>query len=77
MHLNQEHSTMPYQSTMQYRITYRDTTSKNTETIIVGGIRAVHALIDYANRWHDEIILIEERERRTRTWKTTTITQEN
>jgi hypothetical protein len=68
---------MPYQSPMQYRITYRDITSKNTETIIVGGIRAVYALIDYANRWHDEIILIEERERRTRAWKTTTITQGN
>jgi hypothetical protein len=64
---------------MQYRITYLDRAHGATvaETIIVSGIRAVHALIDYANKWDDQILSVEERASRTRAWKSTSISQQD
>lgn len=63
---------------MQYRITYLAHDAKIADTMIVAGnIRAVHALIDYANKWDDQIISIEQRESRTRAWQPTNITQQD
>ena len=61
---------------MQYRITYIQDGAREAETIIVSGLRAVHALIDYANKWGDTILSVEDRARYARTWKLTTITQD-
>lgn len=61
---------------MQYRITYKARLADTPETIIVAGhLRAVFALIDYANKWNDRIERIEERESRTRKWRPSSITQ--
>jgi hypothetical protein len=60
---------------MQYRIIYHAHDAEFAETIIVSGTRAVHALIDAANKWGDTIVSVEERESRTRAWKPTNYTQ--
>lgn len=62
---------------MQYRITYQAHDAEFAETIIVGGIRAVYALIEYANSHGDIIAQIDQRASRTRTWQPSNITQQD
>lgn len=62
---------------MQFRITYHAQGAEFAETIIVSGTRAVHALIDAANKWGDTIVSVEERASRTRTWQPTSISQQD
>lgn len=61
---------------MNYRITYQPK-DEIAQTIIVTGMLAVFALIDYANKWQATIVSVEERENRARTWKPTAITQKD
>ena len=60
---------------MQYRITYLAASEAPIETIIVSHMLALHALIDYANKWQAAIVSVEERASRRGKWTPTTITQ--
>ena len=60
---------------MQYRIIYFISPTATAEIIIVDNILAVHAMIDYANKWNGKIFLIECRNVGAHKWNSSGITQ--
>ena len=60
---------------MHYRITYHAHGDEDAELITVSSRKALFALIDYANRWHAAIVLVEQRAGGRGRWTKTDITQ--
>lgn len=59
---------------MEYRITYH-TAEPVFGEVVVSKLMAVHAMIDYCNKWHLTIVKIESRDTRRQKWALTGITQ--